>query len=396
VLLVAELPLLHYRHCIIVTALPSLHYRHSITFTALPPLHYRRCITFTATTFTASMKHSSLLCGGHVVLAFCNPFFQILLYLTILVLAPNYCVATCILLSPFLLFPPFVSYRNRSRSPVCQFIWKRLLFSRCIQSLVRRTRVVKTEAYRALDPAHDKILLCAFPHGVMPVEMYCALEMGDTAKERAENDNVVIHTVAPVILNPLLRFLLVGCRGGFEYASKESLRETVRLKKRALLYPGGIRESLLFDAPDPVYRQHTGFLKFAVAEAMTLVPVFLHNEEKIVGNCIPGLTAWMYRCTGVPLSFPYWRTRPTATVYYGNPVKGNDVNTLRLAFYKEFDRLRGLAATTSTRSSKGMGRVVAASKTSMNCVVEESVGGTMFAVLKNGSVVPSVEARSYM
>ena len=315
-----------------------------------------------------NLQRQFALSGGHLVILLANPFFQMLIYLSILYFLPFWW-ATAVLLSPYILFPPFTSYATRTTSStVCNFLWQRVLYQCCIRSLVRRVTKVKTEDYSRLDSSRDKILLCAFPHGVMPIEMYCALEESDHMDTDMDmdgsKDDVVIHTVAPVILNPILRLLLVGLRGGFEYASKAALKRTFSSKKRALLYPGGIRESLLFNAPDPVCREHSGFLRFAVAEGLTLVPIFLHNEEKIVGNLLPSLTEWMYQRTGVPLSFPFWRSRPNATIYYGNPVRGTDVDLLRVAFYQEFDRLRDVAGIGSGRSvERRIDNCSAASKT---------------------------------
>ena len=157
-----------------------------------------------------------------------------------------------------------------------------------------------------------------------------------------------VQTVGAVIHHAMMRFLLIGCRGGFASVSKAGIRGTLALRKRALLWPGGVRESLLAAAADPVSTSHQGFLRLAVAEDAACVPVFVDGETSCVGNAAPALTRACYRYFGLPLSWTYLKSRPHLVVRYGRPVypvrgEGDVIEATARAFWNELAELRAKA-----------------------------------------------------
>lgn len=264
---------------------------------------------------------------SQLIIALCNPIFQ-LFGVLILIYSLRW-FSIFVICLPFLLFPT-ISIRRVESDTFYGKIWKVILAQ--IRNLVNAdVKVIKSKKYRELALNH-KAMICVFPHGVMPASVYIWLE-----NER----NFVIHTVALVLLNPVLRFFLVGCRGGFALCSKSEIRNVVNKGMRPVLWPGGIKESLIYNEIDPVCKTHSGFVHFAQKEKITLIPVYVDGEEHIIHNLVPFFTKWCYKCFGIPLSFPYWANKCDLTVYFGDPVypKESVEETLK-EFWAEFEKLR--------------------------------------------------------
>lgn len=232
------------------------------------------------------------------------------------------------ILAPYVLFRTHARERQRG---IWRHIWT-LYHKYAVQQSMESVEIVKAPEYVAC--ADAKVLLCCFPHGCMPVSVYAWLE---------HEEDIVIHTVNPVLYEPTMRFLFVGCRGGFSSVSRANIKRTIEMGKRAIIWPGGVRESLIFEEADPVYRGHSGFLRLAIAEGYTLVPMWVDGECEIMGNATPRMTQWCYSALGLPLSIPYWKgTKPKVTVRYGAPIRTNgaDLASLSADFWAGLAKLR--------------------------------------------------------
>ena len=96
---------------------------------------------------------------------------------------------------------------------------------------------------------------------------------------------------------------------------------------------------------------HQGFVRLAIAERATLVPVYVDGEAQCVGNAAPAFTAACYRWLGLPLAVPYLKGRPHVTVRYGRPIDaspeahgakggGDAFEEIARAFWAELAALR--------------------------------------------------------
>ena len=185
-----------------------------------------------------------------------------------------------------------------------------------------------------LDP-QDLYVFGYHPHGIIPVSLFWL-------RNSLDWDNlfpgVTFYTLTASSLHlvPIMRDLLQW-RGGRE-VSLPSFLNSLRNKCNVLVVPGGQTELMLSEPCHKVVRlsiKHQGFIRVAIQEGASLVPIFSFGEHDVLHNIsLPTIQKWFVKRLGAALPFhphngyllPIPR-REKITVVVGRPIKVRQVVT---------------------------------------------------------------------
>lgn len=167
------------------------------------------------------------------------------------------------------------------------------------------------------------------PHGVIPVSLFWLRNSNDW---KSLFPGVLFYTLTASSLHlvPIMRDLLQW-RGGRE-VSLPSFLYSLRNKCNVLVVPGGQTELMLSQPCQKSVRlsiKHQGFIRIAIQEGASIVPMFSFGEHDVLYNVsVPTIQRWFVKRFGAALPFHphngYMLPVPRQekiTVVVGQPIK---------------------------------------------------------------------------
>lgn len=184
---------------------------------------------------------------------------------------------------------------------------------------------VKLEDGAVFDPERRKYVFAYAPHGLYPLG--AAYLPHTPSFRRLIPDLVPVTLTASVVFQlPVLRDFLLWA--GARVVNKSTFLRALREKKAVLVVPGGqaelveayrmpytnnskdqithrVSENERHRGECVLYTQHRGFVRLALAEKASLVPVVVFGEVTSLRNFInaPELQRWTYKKFGFPVPF---------------------------------------------------------------------------------------------
>jgi hypothetical protein len=193
------------------------------------------------------------------------------------------------------LFPPVPS-RTLFRSAPLQCVLKYFDYKEILETSPEELEKLVKE---------EKVIFCGYPHGVISVSnLCCAISWSKTWFDPTKTPLAVADYI---MYTPVLKHLY-GAFGSVS-VSASSLRKTLNSpdNQGVILYPGGTAEIFLAD-PDResiAILNRKGFVRFALTEGCTLVPMYMFGNTRIVKAYKSSVLTWISNKTGIPLTYFY-------------------------------------------------------------------------------------------
>nr|AZI70899.1 acyl-CoA:diacylglycerol acyltransferase 2.3 [Lobosphaera incisa]QIT07021.1 type-2 diacylglycerol acyltransferase DGAT2C [Lobosphaera incisa] len=243
------------------------------------------------------------------ILMFYTPIhcFVFVLTLTFMVMPPNFAVAFWV--GSLIMYYSLTSgmephHTGRRQWPACRK-WLTANLQDSLESWFGSVEVVR-EGDQPLDP-NGKYIFGYQPHGLFPIGAAYLPLMPAWAK-LFPGINPVTLIASVVFHTPLIRDLCSW--SGLRQVSRRTFIHTLSERGSVVLVPGGQAELVhtwrMFQKRQWVcYTKHRGFIRLAIEQGASLVPIVVFGEINALRNLIsiPQLQQWTYKKIGFPVPY---------------------------------------------------------------------------------------------
>ncbi|KAK9829305.1 hypothetical protein WJX72_005048 [[Myrmecia] bisecta] len=195
-------------------------------------------------------------------------------------------------------------HTGRRQWPACRQ-WLTANLQECLESWFGTVEVVR-EGDKPLPP-DGKYIFGYQPHGLFPIGAGYLPLMPAWAKLLPDVNPVVL--IASVVFHiPLIRDLCSWC--GLRQVSRRTFIRALNERGSVLLVPGGQAElvhtwRMFHNKQWVIYTKHRGFIRLAIEQGASLVPIIVLGEINALRNFIdvPVLQQWTYKKIGFPVPY---------------------------------------------------------------------------------------------